>query len=79
MKAQRLVIDSSVWIAAPISPTGTATGISRVADDDEFLALAVTGRADAIISGDSDLLELAAHERIPVLTPAQFLRQLRSW
>lgn len=139
MKAERLVIDSNVWIAALISPAGTArrlvdavldndidilmseetfaelvsrldrpkfdryrepeawnlflselvelalwledagtaTGISRDADDDKFLALAVTGQADAIISGDSDLLELVTHEGIPVLTPAQFLQHLR--
>jgi putative PIN family toxin of toxin-antitoxin system len=139
MKAERLVIDSNVWIAALISPTGTArqlvgavldhdidilmseatyaepvsrldrpkfdryreqeawnlflselvelvlwqedtgtaTGISRDPDDDKFLALAVTGQADAIISGGKDLLELAAHEGIPVLSPAQFLQHLR--
>jgi putative PIN family toxin of toxin-antitoxin system len=139
MKVERLVIDSNVWIAALISPTGTArqlvdaaldrgidillsestfgelasrldrpkfdryrdpeswnvflselvelalwhedtgtaTGISRNADDDKFLALAVTGQADAIISGDGDLLELVAHEGIPVLTSAQFLQLLR--
>ena len=139
MKAERLVIDSNVWIAALISPTGaarqlvgsvldhdidilmseatfaelvsrldrpkfdryrepeawnlflselvelvlwqedtgTATGVSRDPDDDKFLALAVTGQADAIISGDRDLLELAAHEGIPVLSPAEFLRHLQ--
>jgi putative PIN family toxin of toxin-antitoxin system len=139
MKAERLVIDSNVWIAALISPTGTArqlvdavldqdidilmseatfaelvsrldrpkfdryreqeawnlflselvelalwhedtgtaTGISRDPDDDKFLALAVTGQADAIISGDRDLLELAAHEGVPDLSPAQFLLHLR--
>jgi putative PIN family toxin of toxin-antitoxin system len=139
MKVERLVVDSNVWIAALISPTGTArqlvdavldrgidillsestfgelasrldrpkfdryrepeswnvflselvelalwhedagtaTGISRDADDDKFLALAVTGQADAIISGDGDLLELVAHEGIPVLTSAQFLQLLR--
>lgn len=139
MKAERLVIDSNVWIAALISPagtarqlvdavldcdidilmseatfaelvsrldrpkfdlyrereawnlflselvelalwhedTGTANGICRDADDDKFLALAVTGQADAIISGDRHLLELVAYEGIPVLTPAQFLRRLR--
>lgn len=139
MKAERLVIDSNVWIAALISPTGTArqlldavldldidilmsestfaelasrldrpkfdryrepeswnlflselvevalwhedagsaTGTSRDADDDKFLALAVTGQVDAIISGDSDLLDLVTHEGIPVLTPAQFLQRLR--
>ena len=139
MKAERLVIDSNVWIAALISSagtarqfldavldqgidilmseatfaelvsrldrpkfdryrepqawnlflselvelvlwyedTGTAAGISRDSDDDKFLALAVTGQADAIISGDRDLLELLTHEGIPVLTPAQYLEQLR--
>lgn len=138
MKAERLVIDSNVWIAALISPdgtarqvvdavlahdtdvlmsestftelvsrldrpkfdryrepeswnsfltalvalalwhedAGTATGISRDVDDDKFLALAVTGPADAIISGDRDLLELVAHEGIPIFTPAQFLQAL---
>jgi putative PIN family toxin of toxin-antitoxin system len=139
MKAERLVIDSNVWIAALISPTGTArqlvdaildndidilmseatfdelvsrldrpkfdryrepeawnlflselvelalwqedagttTGISRDADDDKFLALAVMGQADAIVSGDGDLLELGTHDGIPIVTPAQFLRRLR--
>ena len=139
MKAERLVIDRNVWIAALISPTGTArqlvgavldhdidilmseatfaelvsrldrlkfdryreqeawnlflselvelalwhedtgtaTGISRDPDDDKFLALAVTGQADAIISGERDLLELAAHAGVPVLSPAQFLLHLR--
>ncbi|MCB1596762.1 MAG: putative toxin-antitoxin system toxin component, PIN family [Gammaproteobacteria bacterium] len=138
MKAERLVIDSNVWIAALISPSGTArqlvdavldndidilmseatftelvsrldrpkfdryrepeawnlflselvelalwledagtaTGISRDPDDDKFLALAVIGRADAIISGDRDLLELVAHEGIPILTPAQFMQRV---
>ncbi|MCC7461787.1 MAG: putative toxin-antitoxin system toxin component, PIN family [Gammaproteobacteria bacterium] len=138
MKAERLVIDSNVWIAAVISPAGTArqlvdtvldhdidvlmsestfaelvsrldrrkfdryrepeswnsfltalvelalwhedagtaAGTSRDADDDKFLALAVAGPADAIISGDRDLLELVSHEGIPILTPAQFLQRL---
>jgi putative PIN family toxin of toxin-antitoxin system len=138
MKAERLVIDSNVWIVALISPggtarqlvdtvldrdievlmsestftelvsrldrskfdryrepeswnsflttlvdlalwhedAGTAIGISRDADDDKFLALAVTGQADAIISGDRDLLDLVSHDGIPVLTPAQFLQRI---
>lgn len=139
MKVERLVIDSNVWIAALISPAGTArqlvdavlnhgidilmsestfgelasrldrpkfaryrepetwnlflselvelalwhedagtaAGISRDSDDDKFLALAVTGQADAIVSGDGDLLELVTHEGIPILTPAEFLQRLR--
>ena len=135
MKAERLVLDTHVWIAALLSPTGTARqlvtavfdhgldilmseatfaelvsrlerpqfdryrdpeawntflselveialwhedagtaiGVCRDADDDKFLALTVTGQADAILSGDRDLLELGTHEGIPILTPAQFL------
>jgi len=48
---------------------GTATGASCDVDDDK------TGQADAIVSGDRDLLDLVAHEDIPVLTPAQFLQR----
>lgn len=139
MKAERLVIDTNVWIAALISPAGTArklveavldleieilmsestfaelvsrldrpkfdryrepeswnsflaalvelaswhedagtaAGTSRDVDDDKFLALAVTGQADAVVSGDRDLLDLVSHEGIPVLTPAQLLQRLR--
>lgn len=139
MKVERLVIDSNVWIAALISPAGTARqfvdavldleieilmsestfnelvsrldrpkfdryrepqswdsfltalvelaswledagtaiGTSRDSEDDKFLALAVTGQADAIISGDRDLLDLVAHEGIPILTPAMMLQRLR--
>ena len=30
-----------------------------------------------MISGDKDLLDLVTHEGIPVMTPAQYLRQIR--
>jgi putative PIN family toxin of toxin-antitoxin system len=138
MKAERLVVDSNVWIAALLTPTGsarrlvnivlargidvvfsestfhelvtrlerpkfakyrqpdawnlflselvelavwhddtlTAAGVSRDSDDDKFLALAVTGQADAIISGGNDLLELVAYEGTPILTPTEFLLRL---
>jgi predicted nucleic acid-binding protein len=39
--------------------------------------LAVTGQADAIISGDRDLMELVCHEGILILTPAEYLQRLR--
>lgn len=66
------LVELSLWH----EDAGTATGISRDGDDDKFLALAVTGQADAIISGDRDLLEIGSHEGIPVHTPVQFLRCL---
>jgi uncharacterized protein len=44
----------------------------RDPDDDKFLELAVNGRADAIISGDNDLLALDTFRGIPIITPAAF-------
>jgi len=40
--------------------------------DDKFLALAVNGRADVIITGDADLLDLHNCRGIPIITPAAF-------
>jgi predicted nucleic acid-binding protein len=42
--------------------------------DGKFLSLAVAGRADCIVSGDGDLLDMAAYRSIPVYRPAEFLR-----
>jgi len=40
--------------------------------DDKFLALAVNGRADVIITGDADLLDLHNCRGIPIITLAAF-------
>ncbi|MGA2046727.1 MAG: putative toxin-antitoxin system toxin component, PIN family [Terracidiphilus sp.] len=43
--------------------------------DDKFLEVAVHGRADAIVTGDSDLLDLNPFRGIAILTPAECLEQ----
>lgn len=48
----------------------------RDRSDDKFLELAVSERADAIVSGDADLLVLHPFRSIPILTPAAFLEWL---
>jgi predicted nucleic acid-binding protein len=40
--------------------------------DDKFLELAANGRADLIVSGDTDLLALNPFRGIPIVTPAMF-------
>lgn len=52
--------------------TETVTA-SRDPRDDKFLSLAVSGNADCIVSGDKDLLTLESIQKIPILTPSQFL------
>jgi putative PIN family toxin of toxin-antitoxin system len=43
--------------------------------DDKFLALALSIKADCIITGDKDLLVLHPFREIPILTPADFLNR----
>ena len=52
------------------------TGVSDDPDDDAILACAISGEADMVVSGDSDLLRLEVYAGIPVVTPAQFLERL---
>ena len=41
--------------------------------DDRFLEAGLAGEADAIVSGDADLLALTPFEGIPILRAAEFL------
>lgn len=43
--------------------------------DDKFLALAVSGKATHIISGDADLLLMHSFRGIPIIAPREFLAQ----
>lgn len=59
---------------------GTISIASQTADlppcrdvhDRMFLDLAHAGRADALVTGDADLLALAGSFEIPIVTPAEF-------
>lgn len=43
--------------------------------DDAFLACALSAKASFIISGDRHLLDIKKFQGIPIVTPAQFLKQ----
>ena len=49
---------------------------SRDPADDMVLAAALGGHADAIVTGDKDLLDLGAYEGMPALTTRQALAKL---
>ncbi len=55
---------------APTTPT------CRDSDDLPCLELAFAAHADALVSGDADLLTLAPIDGLPLLTPAQAIAQL---
>ena len=46
---------------------------SRDPKDDKFLEAAVNGRADVIVTGDKDLLDLNPFRGVAILTPATYL------
>lgn len=50
---------------------------SRDADDDKFLEAAVNGRADVIVTGDKDLLDLDPFRGIAIVTLAGYLARER--
>ena len=50
--------------------------ICRDRDDIKFLECAVSGKADYIVSGDSDLISVGEIEGIKIITPAELRRVL---
>jgi uncharacterized protein len=48
--------------------------IARDPDDDHVLACALAARADLIVTGDADLLDLRIFAHIPIISPADALR-----
>jgi len=46
--------------------------VCRDRDDDQILAIAITGAADALVTGDSDLLALGAHGSVNISSVADF-------
>jgi len=59
-----------------VEPPPLTVPVCRDPDDDALLALARAAQADLIVSGDDDLLALGRYQDIPVVTPAQALRQI---
>jgi putative PIN family toxin of toxin-antitoxin system len=67
----------SLLLDAELTPGRLAVHIiTRDPSDNMFLACAIEGRADYIVSGDQDLLTLGSYEGIPIVTAAEFLRVL---
>ncbi|MGH2345976.1 MAG: putative toxin-antitoxin system toxin component, PIN family, partial [Chloroflexota bacterium] len=63
-------------LAEVITPGPLPAPVSRDPDDDHVLACAITGKAELIVSGDKDLLDLKACQGIPIRTVSDALGQL---
>lgn len=72
-----LLADYLPWArTATLPETPPATPRCRDPHDQRFLSLAHAFEANALVSGDADLLALAPVSRIPILSPAEAVASL---
>jgi len=55
-----------------IQSTTLPTQVCEDPDDDKFIACALSGKIEFIVSGDKHLLKLSGYEGIKILTPRSF-------
>ncbi len=72
------LIDSIRQFAIAVGDGEPLKVIVEDPDDDKFLACAVNGGADYIISGDAHLLNLKEYRGIQILTPAVFFSVIKA-
>jgi predicted nucleic acid-binding protein len=63
-------------LAVLVQPANIPPVIIADPDDDAVLACAIAAQGQAIVSGDSHLLQLGQYQGIPIWTPAQLLAAL---
>jgi putative PIN family toxin of toxin-antitoxin system len=71
----RQVLESQTIVPRPAALLPVSV---RDPDDAWVLASAVAGGADLLVTGDADLLSVAAASPIPILTPRAFWERLRA-
>ncbi len=72
------LIDTYAAIALVVEPISVPPNVVRDPKDQMLLACAVGGRADAVVSGDKDLLVLGSYEGIPIWSVTEFLAKRQS-
>lgn len=73
---QDLLGDYLPWCETVTVPHGFDVPTCRDPFDRPFLALALSAKADGLVTGDKDLLVLADTFEIPILTPSDLQKML---
>ncbi len=64
-------------VAYIVSPVAVAPDACRDPDDLPVLGAVLAGRADCLVTGDKDLLDLAEFSGSSILSPREFWKRLR--
>ena len=70
------LFEDYVALATLVTPAGIARVIAKDPSDDAVLACALGAKADLIVSGDADLLDLKSYRRIPIVGVSEALARI---
>lgn len=80
LAGKRSTVDQAIAsygeLALHVSPPFAPRAVERDPGDDHVIACALAARADAIVSGDRDLLDLGQYQGIAILAAADALARL---
>ena len=68
-----LWFEDIVMLAELVAGELVLPGVCHDPDDDKYIAAAIEGNAAFVVTGDSQLLSLAEHEGVRIVTPRAFL------
>jgi putative PIN family toxin of toxin-antitoxin system len=73
------IVDDLRRLAVVVSPADVPRVVPTDPDDDHVIAVAVTGQADLIASGDKrDLLPMGSFQDIPIITAREAVERLEA-
>jgi uncharacterized protein len=61
-----------------VDPVEPIEGVCTDPDDDPFIACAVSGGAEFVVTGDAQLVGLRRYRTVRFVTPSEFLRRVAS-
>jgi uncharacterized protein len=61
-----------------VDPVEPIEGVSTDPDDDPFIACAVSGGAEFVVTGDAHLVGLKQYKTVRFVTPSEFLKRFAS-
>jgi uncharacterized protein len=76
-KRRRAFIASVHRLSRPVPTRMSISNVVEDSDDNKFLACAMKGKADFVVSGDRHLLDLDHFHKIKIVTPKTFLALLQ--